>query len=352
MKTITLQTTPSTEIHIGKELPIESFIPYKQTAIITDKTVEKLFGGTLLSALEKRGIKAKLYSIPAGEINKTRATKEYIEDQLLADSCDRQTAIIGFGGGVVTDLSGYVASTFQRGVPYIAIPTTLLGMVDAAIGGKNGVNTPWGKNLVGTVYHPSAVLCELTYLDTLPEQERRQGKMEMVKHGLIADRSYYTQLKSSPPLEEAIFRSCMIKKHYIENDPMEKTGLRKALNFGHTVGHAIEALSNFSINHGDAIAIGMVVESYLSWKVGALPKTDFEDILETLTPFLLPLPDNYSPDRLLQLSRLDKKAISGKVHCALLSEIGKCAGSLPIDDSDYLHSLYWLEDVVCHSQRS
>ena len=230
------------------------------------------------------GLEAILFSFPNGEQHKSRATKEKLEDQLFEKELGRDICVIALGGGVTTDLGGYLAATYCRGVPLVMMPTSLLGMVDASIGGKTGVNTPYGKNLVGSIYQPKKVLIDPATLQSLPLKELRNGIVEMIKHGLILDRDYFTYLNEHADqlleldlsiLEKAIFESCRIKREIVEQDDRE-SGKRNLLNFGHTVGHALENLTHYSLAHGEAVAIGILVESHLAVQLGHLNSNDFD----------------------------------------------------------------------------
>lgn len=290
-------------------------------ALITDDTVLELHGRAFFSQLDN----AHLFSFPAGEPHKTRETKALLEDQMFAKKLGRDTTVIALGGGVVTDLAGFVAATYCRGVPLVTIPTTLMCMVDAAIGGKNGVNHPCGKNLIGTFHLPQQVLIDPLLLTTLPHIELKQGIVEMIKHGLIADSAYFDFLEKHLDqllaydldyLEEAIRGSCRIKTDIVEQDPQE-TGLRRLLNFGHTVGHALEKLSNYTLPHGEAVAHGLLVESALS----PLPPADLKRI-EQLLARLNFKPPSFSHEELTLAMTLDKKSLRGRPRFVLLEAIG------------------------------
>ena len=258
--------------------------------IITDDTVASLYGEQYADPL---------FIFPHGEHNKTRATKEMLEDQLFEAGFNKESTLIGLGGGVVCDMAGFIASTFCRGVPLILIPTTLLAMVDASIGGKNGLNTPFGKNLIGTIHHPKEVQLDLAFLKTLPENEMRQGLAEMVKHGFLNE-PYMQLLLKEGVTEKTIRGSVDVKREWIQKN-------RDALNFGHTVGHALEKESNYTISHGDAISIGMAAESFYD-----------PQVVELLTRFHLPteMPP-FDIDNLIQHMRRDKKNVGGKICFSL-----------------------------------
>ncbi len=285
-------------------------------ALITDTHVEKLCGQSLCTHLDSVGFDIQLFSFPAGESFKSRATKEKLEDALLLEGYNRDTTIIALGGGVVTDLVGFLASTFCRGVELILIPTSLLGMVDAAIGGKNGVNTDYGKNMIGSLYDPKRIYIYPEFLKTLPEDEWFNGAIEMLKAGLIADADYFHNF-SNIPIEESIDRAIEIKRRIISKDLTEK-GLRRVLNVGHTIGHALETLSDYQISHGKAVATGIVLEAEISYEMGILKKEAL-DLIKTKFP---PLTLTYSFEEIYEVMRRDKKASDGVPRFALLEDIG------------------------------
>lgn len=304
-----------------------------QFAIITDDTVSPLYGYPLQELLSQIGLNVLMFQFPSGEQHKTRASKEILENQMFERNLDRQTCVIALGGGVVMDLAGYVAATYCRGVPLVLIPTSLLAMVDACIGGKTGVNTPYGKNLLGCIYQPARVLIDPATLQTLPPKELKNGIVEAAKHGLIADsilfhylQDHREQLLALEPcaIDRVVLDSCRIKKEIIEQDERE-SGIRRLLNFGHTIGHALEQLSDYSLSHGEAVAIGLVVESYLSVQLGHLSLEDFDETVNLMVAYGLPLQlPILSRDSLLKSLFLDKKSRDGKPRFVLLNAIGSC----------------------------
>ncbi len=326
-------------IHIGQHLldvsVLISLFPMLQTkrlAIITDSHLVHQLGATLQQQFSALGLSAELLSFPAGEEHKTRETKQQLEDSLLAKQFGRDTCLLALGGGVVTDLVGFLAATYCRGVPVIYLPTTLLAMVDASIGGKTGVNTPLGKNMIGTVTQPHAVVMDTRVLRTLSLAEWRNGIPEMIKHSLIADPALFTQLSQCVSLHpfpddsrlvDIIYQNCLIKKTIVEEDEYEQ-GQRQLLNFGHTIGHAIEILENYTLGHGEAIAIGMLVECYLAMQTLGLQKSVLTSLHDTLRAYGLPLKTSVFKDqtRFLRALTLDKKSIQTVPRFVLLDTIG------------------------------
>jgi 3-dehydroquinate synthase len=317
------------------------FLEKQRVAIITDATVDNLYGKRISQQLPG----ATLYAIPAGESAKTRETWAQLTDRLLGDGFSRDTLIIAVGGGVVGDLAGFVAATYMRGVPFIQIPTTLLSMIDASVGGKTGVDTAAGKNLVGAFHQPSLVIADPNTLATLPANHFRAGLAEALKHGVIADAGYFERIASSREstarderaLTELIADSVRIKASVVARDERE-AGLRKVLNFGHTIGHAIESVSNYALLHGEAVAIGMALESALAERLGVAKDGTSEAIRGAL--HAIGLPTTFPAlDRgaVLEATKADKKARAGRVEYALPATIGAMAGestgwSIPVDD--------------------
>ena len=281
----------------------------------------------------------EVLSVEAGETHKTRESWARLTDEMLAKGFGRDSTIIALGGGVVGDLAGFVAATYMRGVPVVQVPTTLLAMIDASIGGKTAVDTPAGKNLVGIFHHPTAVLVDPQVLATLPLRELRAGLAEALKHGAIADGPYLHDVASSAsrllsaagPKSDSmlslIVRSIEIKAGIVSRDEREE-GLRKILNFGHTIGHAVELVSGFSLLHGEAVAIGMALESELAELVGVARVGTAATVKESLQSAGLPtaLPPGFRGDAVVEAMRSDKKGRSGRLTFALPLRIGAMAG--------------------------
>lgn len=292
--------------------------------IVTDDHVRDLHGIGLQRRLKERGLTVELISIPPGEKSKTREWKEKIEDQMMQMRLGRDTTLIALGGGVVTDLGGFVAATYCRGIHFISIPTTLLGMVDASIGGKVAVNSPYGKNLIGAYYHPEQILIDRELLGTLPSCELRNGMAEVIKYGAIGSMSLIEKLESGLSMDEWLVDCCMQKQQVVQKDPNEK-GLRRILNFGHTIGHAIEVLTEHEISHGEAVALGMHLEANLSVNLGYLSKEEHKRLRRLIqkTGFSLELPRGLSKEDLLQVMTLDKKSRRGQARFVLLEKVGQ-----------------------------
>lgn len=331
-------------------------------AIITDDKIAGLYGEQLRHLLSACGLEVYLFSFPNGEQHKTRGTKEILENQLFEKGLGRDTCVIALGGGVVTDLAGYLAATYCRGVPLVMIPTSLLGMVDASIGGKTGVNIPFGKNLLGCIYQPKKVLIDPSTLNSLPKKELVNGVVEMIKHGLIADYKFFEYLEENsnqllaldlPILEKVIFESCRIKKRIVEQDEKEQ-GKRRLLNFGHTIGHALEKLTHYCLSHGEAVAIGILIESYLSMQLGVLDQISFDRIKKILLQYglALRLPSKFAVQALYDAMALDKKSLKGQPRFVIIDKIGSSLeynGSYctHVDESLIRKALLWMNHDLC-----
>lgn len=316
----------------------------KNFAIIADDKVASLYGQSLYQALKELGLNVHLFCFPEGEHSKTRQTKEKLENQLFECQLGRDTCVIALGGGVVTDLAGYLASTYCRGVSLILIPTSLLAMVDASIGGKTGVNVPWGKNLIGTFYPPEQIIIDSTFLTTLPIKELKNGCVEMIKHGLIADENYFSFLEEHgndllnidhTVLKTAIWESCRIKLDIVQEDEKEE-GKRHLLNFGHTVGHALEKITQYQLTHGEAVALGIVVEAYLSYLNHDLSIHDFERIKMIFQSYQIPLicPFKIDIDQIIEAMIMDKKSLNRQPRFVLLKKIGE-----PVVNQTFCHAV-------------
>lgn len=288
-----------------------------------------------------------------GEENKNIDFCIGIWKTLLDFEADRKCLMINLGGGVITDMGGFVASTYKRGIDFINIPTTLLSQVDASVGGKTGIDIDNVKNMVGTFSLPQAVFIETAFLKTLPDRELLSGFAEMIKHGLIVDRSYYNELKNSNHLQidaQAIYRSVEIKNGVVTEDPHEK-GLRKILNFGHTIGHAVEtyALTHDKkpLTHGEAIAIGMICEAFLSEKNNTLSAAELSDVtgyISSLYPAYHLRKESFTA--LMEFMQSDKKNENGQIMFSLLSSIGQCDYNCRVSESDILESFAYFNAIA------
>ena len=287
-------------------------------------------------------LKIEIIEFENGEINKNIDTCVEIWKVLTELGGDRKTLIINLGGGVVTDLGGFVASTFKRGIDFINVPTTLLSMVDASIGGKNGVDLGNLKNQVGTITNPKMVIIDVDYLETLDQLEMRSGLAEMLKHGLIADANYWKKFLDLSTLDtnnllELIYESIIIKNNIVTQDPTEN-GIRKALNFGHTLGHAIESYfleneNKKTLLHGEAIAVGMVLESYISWQKKLISRDNYQEIKSTINAiFNKIIFDENDLQPILNLLIHDKKNEYGNIQFALLDGIGNIKINQSVDN--------------------
>lgn len=313
----------------------QSAAPAHRYAIIADQITGALFGERVAAGLP--GDRTIHQRFPAGEASKTRETWAALTDQLLAEGCGRDTTVIALGGGVTGDLAGFVAATFLRGVPYIQVPTSLLAMVDASIGGKTGVDTEHGKNLVGAFHRPAAVVIDPGALRTLPAAHLKAGLAEAIKHAVIADAALFqwiaTRVSSllrdpgGPAMTELIAHAVSIKARVVESDERE-SALRKTLNFGHTIGHAIERVSRYGVPHGEAVAIGMVAEARAAEAAGIADPGTADSIAAILAGAGLPirLPAGMEAPEVLAATRGDKKTRRGSVEYALPSRVGQMAG--------------------------
>jgi 3-dehydroquinate synthase len=304
-------------------------------AVITDRHVAPRYGNQVCKALEQAGFQPFLITVPAGETAKSLKTVQACYDKLAANRLERKSFIVALGGGVVGDLAGFVAATYLRGIPFVQVPTTLLGQVDSSVGGKVGVNLKAGKNLVGAFYQPRLVLCDLVTLKSLPKRELRAGMAEVIKYGIIYDARLFDDLErkmkqllagDAKMLEPIIARCGEIKAEVAGQDETE-TGLRAILNFGHTIGHALEAISHYGkYLHGEAISIGQVAAARLSGMVLGLAESDVERIKNLFETAGLPTELKLTTaqrKKLLEAMQLDKKVAAGEIKFVLAKEIGK-----------------------------
>jgi shikimate kinase/3-dehydroquinate synthase len=297
--------------------------------IVTDENVAKFHSSKIIISLRNAGLEPNLFTISAGESYKTLDTVNQIWNAFLHAGMHRKSTVIALGGGVVGDMAGFAASIFMRGIQWVVVPTTLLAMVDASLGGKTGFDLPEGKNLIGSFYPPKLVLADPQALKTLPEAELLSGLAEVVKHGIISDPKLFNLCARGldwvkANLEEIIKRAMAVKIKVIEEDPYEK-GFRAALNFGHTVGHAIELVSGFRLRHGEAVSIGMVAEAKLAERLTVAGKGLSDAISRPLSELGLPIhiPKELPREELIRTMRMDKKKSNGVIRFALPVEIGR-----------------------------
>lgn len=324
----------SYEIHIGRDLLdtlAEQLATHRWAAryfVVTDSNVAPLHLERVLAR-----VNAEAVVLPAGEAHKTIDTAVSLASSLLERGADRTSGILAVGGGVVGDVAGFVASIFMRGIPCVQVPTTLLAQVDSSVGGKTGVDVPAAKNILGTFQQPRAVFSDLSFLDTLPAREWTNGFAEIVKYGAIADPGLLTIMSERCDdlrrgdqrlLADVIGRSCRIKQEIVESDEREG-GLRRILNFGHTVGHAVEAESGFAVSHGEAVAMGMVCAAALSERLGHLGADHRESLVDVLRRVGLPvrIPAALPVPGILERLRRDKKKVGATVHFVLLKGPGR-----------------------------
>ncbi|NDY42215.1 3-dehydroquinate synthase [Dissulfurirhabdus thermomarina] len=311
--------------------------------VVTDETVADYLGADLERLLRDEGLRVDLLSFPAGEASKHMGTVVDLARRMVALGCDRRSVVLALGGGVVGDVAGFLASIYMRGVPCIQLPTTLLAQVDSSVGGKTGVDLPEGKNLVGTFYQPRRVYADIGALASLPPAELRNGLAEVVKYGMIRSPELFALLEARgreildlepETVAEVVARSCRIKAEVVAADEREG-GLRRILNFGHTVGHAVEAASDYRLPHGSAVAVGMAVIARLSVEMGLMPPADEARLLALLDALGLPrrVPDGIETGHLLELLRHDKKADAGRVHFVLSEGIGATRITPEVDEA-------------------
>ncbi len=301
--------------------------------VIADDHVASLYGSTLLRSLEDAGLQTTLFTFPQGEESKNLETFAGLHRDLAQAGFDRSDALIGLGGGVTGDMTGFLAATYMRGIPFVQVPTTLLAQVDSSVGGKTGVDIPEGKNLVGAFYQPKVVYIDTAVLTTLPVKEYCGGLAEVIKYGVIRDRDFFLFLENNidqilgldrQTIQEMIHICCRIKADVVAEDERE-SNIRRILNYGHTIGHAIEAASEYSIIHGEAVAMGMVAALRLAVGNGLCKRQDAGRVATLIHNYGLPteIPHNLDRDQMKRYLLSDKKTVGKRVFYVLPTEIGK-----------------------------
>lgn len=350
MKTVKVNLSDrSYPIHIGADLLAnaqlyESHIRGDKVLVVTNSTIGPLYSRTVIDAVSSLA-DVETFVLPDGEIHKNLSTVNMIFDHMINTACDRSTTVVALGGGVVGDIAGFAAACYQRGVPFIQIPTTLLALVDSSVGGKTGVNHKRGKNMIGAFYQPQCVIADTNTLNTLPDRELKAGLAEILKYGAIRDEPFFSWLESEiesllsrnpENLAYAIERSCRNKSEVVEADERE-AGMRAILNFGHTFGHAIETWLDYeNWLHGEAVAAGMVIASDLSTKLELLDQAELIRIRQLVRQAGLPTrpPEGMSSADFMELMKLDKKVRSGILRLILLTKIGNAVISDDYSQAD------------------
>jgi 3-dehydroquinate synthase len=312
---------------------IEAYAPAQRLALITDDHVGPLHGEGVAAACRAVGHDVTYLTFPDGEASKTRKSWSILTDEMLEAGLGRDCVVVAVGGGVVTDLAGFVAATYLRGVPVVQVPTSYLAMIDASVGGKTGVDVRSGKNLVGAFHPPAAVLADVDVLGTLPAVERGQGLVEAFKHGAILEEDYFVQLEdatvallgATPEVAaQCVLESVRIKARVVAEDEFE-SGYRQVLNFGHTIGHAIEAASGYSLGHGSAVALGMLAEAEIGEVTGVTEPGTRDRIEAAVAPLLEGVTVDVDPVAAIPFITTDKKARKGRPRYVLLRRLGEIA---------------------------
>ena len=322
-------------------------IKERKLCIVADSTTAELYGVELKEILKETCTYVSMFVFPAGEVNKTLNTVRDLYEHLILEKFDRKDMVVALGGGVVGDLTGFAAATYLRGIGFIQIPTTLLSQVDSSIGGKTGVDFDAYKNMVGAFHMPRLVYMNLNVLKTLPDRQFACGMGEIIKHGLIQDSDYLEKLstyqreireKNYAELLWMVAGSCKVKRHVVEEDPTEQ-GIRAWLNFGHTIGHSVEKLKDFTLCHGECVAIGCAAAAWMSWKRGLISEKEKEAAEQLLLDYQLPVRvKGLKPEDIVKTTKLDKKMDAGKVKFVLLKKIGEAFVTRDVEDEELLRA--------------
>ena len=332
MKSITISASKEYKVLIGTDLlptlgqETAKLNPVKKAAVISDSQVWPLYGNAAVDSLKQAGIETVSFVFPAGEASKNGQTYLELLNFLAENHLTRTDILIALGGGVVGDLTGFAAATYLRGIRYIQVPTTLLAAVDSSVGGKTAIDLPAGKNLAGAFCQPSLVLCDLNTLNSLPEDIFRDGCAEVIKYGILYDEALFAHLAEnglSFDREAVIARCVELKRDVVMEDEFD-TGARMKLNLGHTIGHGVEAHSEFSVSHGKAVAIGMAIVARAGCVMGICSEPTKDRIISVIREFGLPTQTAYTPENLYQSALSDKKRSGGTVNLIVPQRIGCC----------------------------
>lgn len=331
MLTVTVNVSKKYDILIGAGILVScgewiKFRHHAQTVVVvTDDNVARFHLTKVTQSLVSAGFRVLTYVIPHGEASKCREQYFALLDYLAENRVTRTDLLVALGGGVVGDLTGFAAATYLRGIDFVQMPTTVLAAVDSSVGGKTGIDIPAGKNLVGAFYQPILVICDTLTLNTLPESVYDDGCAEIIKYGCIADAELFEWLKSPirPQIERVIERCVSIKRDIVDRDERD-TGIRATLNFGHTIGHAIEQASDFTITHGQAVATGMVMIANAMYRLGRAPEATYEAIRDMVAAYRLPMKTSFTEEELYDTMTTDKKRSGDRLRFIVVKEIGSC----------------------------
>lgn len=327
-------------------------LPTGRCGIVTDGNVAPLYADSVRESLTAAGFEATLVTVPAGEQSKSLEQVENVCDQLIAARLDRGGCLVALGGGVIGDLAGFVASIYYRGIPYVQIPTTVVAQVDSSIGGKTGVNSRAGKNLIGSFHQPALVIADQDTLATLPSREFNEGMAEVIKHAVIRDADMLKSLSAPVPEDELstlIARNVKIKARIVAEDEFEKLGLRALLNFGHTIGHAIENVAGYGrYLHGEAISLGLIAATRLSEEKAGLSAREADTVIKALQSFKLPaqLPADITTDELMAALQRDKKFEAGAIRFILTEKLGSAFVSSDVTEDDIRRAIEGLRQPL------
>ena len=344
MITVPVKASRDYDIVIGRDLLkdagsyLRQVCPCETVMLVCGDIVADLYADTVQRSLEAAGYRVCRFVYPHGEQSKTAETYFALLNALAENGLTRADCIVALGGGVTGDLAGFAAATYQRGIAYVQMPTTLLAAVDSSVGGKTAIDLPAGKNLAGAFYQPRLVLCDDDTLNTLPDEVFTDGCAEVIKYGVIWSEALFETLKQpiKPQIEDVIAQCVSIKRDVVEQDEFD-TGLRGILNFGHTIGHAVEKCSNFGVSHGRAVAIGMALITKAAYLAGICEKDCAEEVYGILKQYGLPTQTEYPADALLSAMRSDKKRAGSSITLVLPEKIGQCRlEKLPVEDMDAL----------------
>lgn len=342
MNTVKVNASKNYNIYIGSGLinncgeMIKNEIGIRSAAIITDDNVNRLYADRVVASLEESGFRTVKLVFTHGEESKSVNTYMDILSFLAENHITRSDMIVALGGGITGDMGGFAAATYLRGIKFVQIPTTLLSAVDSSVGGKTAVNLPQGKNLVGSFYQPDMVICDYSTLDTLPDEIFADGCAEVIKYGAILDKDFFEYLKNNDIKEniEYVITQCVQLKRDIVAQDEKDNGIRAILNFGHTIGHAIEINSNFEISHGSAVAIGMVIAAKGAYKTGLSEEDISEDIKTVLVKNHLPVTCEFSAETLFDVACSDKKRAGDSITLIVPEKMGKCIGKkIPVSQT-------------------